>query len=177
MCLREGIARKRLYLPPKFAHQGIRIALGLTVVEKAFRNLLKFSLVAHLVTHHSTQHIGFGQIQTRKIMPDFQNILLINHHAVGFGQKFFQNGMLIIHSIRMMEAVDVFAHHPRLGHARTDDGTGRDQGFVVAATQLAQQSAHRRTFDVKTTAGLGLEQLVANQFVLFQRVNLVNVNA
>ena len=157
MCLGKRISRKRLYLPPKFAHQGVRIAFGLAIAEKSVFNFLKFSLVAHLVTHHSAQHIGFGQIQTRKIMPDFQNILLINHHAVGFGQKFLQNGVLIIHSIRMMETVDVFAHHPRLGHARTNDGTGRDQGFVVAATQLAQQSAHSRTLDVETAAGLGFQ--------------------
>ena len=54
MCLGEGIARKRLNLSPQFTHQIIGIALGLTVVEKAFRNLLKFKLVAHLVTHHAT---------------------------------------------------------------------------------------------------------------------------
>ena len=75
--------------------------------------------------------------------------------------------MLIIHSIRMMEPIDIFAHHPRVGHARPDDGTGCHQGFIIRTTQLAQQAAHSRTLDVETAASLGLEQLPLDQLVLF----------
>ena len=72
--------------------------------------------------------------------------------------------------------MDVFPHHARMGHTRPDDGAGRYQGLVVRATQLAQQAAHPRTLDVEATAGLGLEQLAAYQFVLLQHVDLVDVD-
>ena len=125
MRLREGIARKRLNLPPQLAHQGIGITLGLAVVEETLRDLLKLRLVAHLMSHHAAQHIGIGKVQSRKVMPHLKHILLIDHHAIGLGQQLFQQRMLIVHRLGMMEAMDVFAHHARARHARTDDGAGR----------------------------------------------------
>ena len=153
----KGITRKRLNLSPKFTHQVIRVTLGFAVVEEAFCNLFKFRLVAHLMPHHTAQHISLGQVQACKIMPHLQHILLINHHTVGLGQKFLQYGMFIVHCFRMMEAIDVFSHHARFGYTWSNDGTGCDQGFVVTAAQLSQQSTHGRTLDVKTATGLGFE--------------------
>ena len=60
MSLGERIARKRLNLPPKLLHQVIGIAFGLAVVEETLRHHFKLRLVAHLVTHHTTQHVGLS---------------------------------------------------------------------------------------------------------------------
>ena len=110
-------------------------------------------------------------------MPYLEHILLVDHHAVGLGQKLFQQWMLVVHRLGMMEAVDVLTHHARARHTWPNDGTRRHQGLVVGAPQLSQQATHGRTLDVETAAGLSLEQLAANQFILFQRVDLVDVDA
>ena len=112
MRLRERIARKRLNLPPDLLGQRIGIALSLAVVEKPLGHLLKLTLVTHLMTHHAAQHIGFGQVQSGEIMPHLEHVFLVNHHAVSLFEKLFQDGMLIVHRLRMMEPLDVFLHHP-----------------------------------------------------------------
>ena len=100
-------------------------------------------------------------------MSHLEHVLLINHHAIGLAQKFFQNGMLIIHCFRMMKPINIFAHHSRVSHTRADDGTRCHQGLVVGAAQLAQQATHSWTLNIEASTSLGLEQLTANEFVLF----------
>ncbi len=52
-----------------------------------------------------------------------------------------------------METMDVFAHHSRAGHAGPDDGACRHKRQVVVATELGEQAAHGRTFDVEAADG------------------------
>ena len=65
---------------------------------------------------------------------------------------------------------------PRFGHTRPDDGTCCNQGYVVVATQFLQQTAHGRTFDVKTTDGLPRFQLLFSLSDRLKILHLVNID-
>ena len=84
--------------------------------------------------------------------------------------------MLVVHRLRVMKPIDIFFHHPRSSHPGTDDGAGRHQGLIIGTTQLAQKPSHRRTLDVETTTGLGLEQLSLDKLVLFQCLHPMDVD-
>ena len=117
--------------------QLVGIRFRLAIIKKTLFRRLKIRLVAHLMSHHAAQHIGIGQIQASKIMTDFQHIFLINHHAVCLFQQILQDWMLVIDTFRMMKPINVFAHHARLGHTRTHNGTGCDKRLIIRAMQFS----------------------------------------
>jgi len=154
--LRKGVAREGFDLPPHLPCQLFGMA-HLPAVGKIFLFDL-FELPERTVfpRHGAPEHIGFGQVQSGKMVGHFDYILLVHHHAVGFAQLLLHDGMEVGEIVGVVKSPDVLAHHSRFGHTGTDDRTGRHQADVVVAPQLFQQSAHGGALYIKTADGFAV---------------------
>ena len=176
MGLREGVAREGFDLPP-YLRRHLVGAAQLPAVGKIFLlDQPELPERPELPRHCPAEHIGFGQVQSGKMVGHLDHILLEDHHPVGLAQLLLQDGMEVGEVVGMVEPPDVLAHHPRLGHPGADDRTGRHQADVVVAPELLQQSAHRWALDVETADGLAILQLLPDLWIRKEPVDLVNVD-
>ena len=177
MGLRKRITGKGFYLSPHLRSQRLGVALLATIIKKAPGQLLKSLLRAVLAAHGPAQHIGIGQIESRKMVPHLNHILLVHHHPVSLPQLLLHHRMQVSKTGGIVEALDVGLHHARFGYAGPNDGTGRHQRQVVAAAQLAQQAAHGGTLNVEAAVGLPAGQQGLDLRVLLKALNGMHINA
>ncbi|MNT59870.1 hypothetical protein D3C72_1974130 [compost metagenome] len=101
--------------------------------------------------HRSAQDIAIRSGYASIVERDTDHVLLIHHDPVGFAQLLFKYGMKIFKLVRVIMPKNIFAHHPRLGYTWPDNGRGSDQYLIIITFQSTKQTAHGRTFDIKTT--------------------------
>ena len=172
----EAVACKRFDLSPHFFAQSVGILHGAAMGIVFLGDFVEVFFVARFAAHHTSQYIGISQIQTAKMMPHLQHIFLIDHHAVGFFQLFFHDGMQIGEVVGMMKAMDKLFHHAAFGNARAYDGTGCHEGEIVVAMKFFQQTAHGGAFDIEAADGVARFQLLAHEVVGFEFVHLMNIH-
>ena len=149
MRLGERIARETLDLSPYLPRHGFGITLLPAVAEKLLLDALEFPPGAKLARHAATQDVGLGQVETGEVVGHFDHVLLVYHHPVGFFHELAHHGMNVLDAVRMVMALDIFAHHARSGHAGPYDGTCRHQRDVIVAAEFVEQHAHGRRFDIE----------------------------
>ena len=117
----ETIAGEAFHLAPYFGGQCIGVTDLLTISKKFFFDQLKLVIGPVLSAHGPAQNVGFSQIESRKIVGNFNDVFLEYHHTKCFSQVFFKKRMQVFDLIPVMITINIFPHHARLRYSRPDD--------------------------------------------------------
>lgn len=137
MRLAKGVTAKTLDLPPHFIAECFRVALGSAIVKIRLPQAGKSLGGTFFAGHHAAHHVGFVEPHAGKMVQNFHHIFLVDHHPESFLQVFLKYRMQVLEGIRIVEALNVLAHHARLCHTRADDAAGCHEVYVRIATQFA----------------------------------------
>ena len=89
---------------------------------------------------------------------------------------FLKHFMKVLELIGMIVPENIFAHHSTLCHTRTNNGRCCNKHLVVVAFQTPQQTAHGRTFYIKTTDCFSLAQEFVCGFFILGNPSITDVD-
>ena len=127
------------------------------------RHLFRFFLA-----HGAAQHVGATEAVIGQHLRDLHHLLLIQDHAIGVGEHWFQIGVWIIHFGTAVLAVDEVVHHARAERPRTKQRHQSDDVFKAAGQQALDEVLHATGFELEHSGRLAaLQQFV--DFPVIQR--------
>ena len=144
--------------------------------------LEKFLLVGRddrllLLADRLDARVGFGQFDPTESVEDPHDLLLVNHHTVGFLEDFLEHRVQVGSGFFLELDGDVLVDHPPFERSWTVQGVGGDDVAKMVGFHALEQIADTSAFQLKDPFGFPASEQFEGLLVIERELHRIDMDA
>ena len=121
--------------------------------------------------------VGFGQFDPTESVEDPHDLLLVNHHTVGFFEDFLKHRVQVGGGFLFELDCDVLVDHPPFERSWTVQGVGGDDVAKMVGFHTLEQIANTSAFQLKDPFGFPASEQFESLLVIERELHRIDMDA